>query len=74
MTEGHLVELVRQAILAGLIVIGPVLLAGFAVALVTGLVQAATGIHEPLVGLVDAFAKIRAAGPADEPIVGLAGP
>jgi len=52
MTEGHLVELVRQAILAGLIVIGPVLLAGFAVALVTGLVQAATGIHEPLVGLV----------------------
>jgi flagellar biosynthesis protein FliQ len=52
MTEGQLVELVRQAIFAGLVVIAPVLLAGFAVAVVTGLVQAATGIHEPLVGLV----------------------
>ena len=52
MNEGHLVELVRQAIIAGLVVIAPVLLAGFAVATVTGLVQAATGIHEPLVGLV----------------------
>jgi flagellar biosynthetic protein FliQ len=51
MTDGDLVELVRQAILAGLLVIAPVLLAGFAVATVTGLVQAATGIHEPLVGL-----------------------
>ena len=51
MTDGDLVELVRQAILSGLLVIAPVLLAGFVVALVTGLVQAATGIHEPLVGL-----------------------
>ena len=52
MTDGDLVEIVRQAILSGLLVIAPVLLAGFVVALVTGLVQAATGIHEPLVGLV----------------------
>ena len=51
MTDGNLVELVRQAILSGLLVIAPVLLAGFVVALLTGLVQAATGIHEPLVGL-----------------------
>lgn len=51
MTDTDLVELVRQAILAGLLVIAPVLLAGFCVALVTGLLQAATGIHEPLVGL-----------------------
>ena len=52
MTAGDLSELVRQAILSGLIVIAPVLIAGFAVAAVVGLVQAATGIHEPLVGLV----------------------
>ena len=51
MAGGDLVEIVRQAILSGLLVIAPVLLAGFVVALVTGLVQAATGIHEPLVGL-----------------------
>ena len=51
MTDGNLVELVRQAILSGLLVIAPVLLAGFVVAFLTGLVQAATGIHEPLVGL-----------------------
>jgi flagellar biosynthesis protein FliQ len=52
MVETDLVELVRQALLSGLVVIGPVLLVGFVVALATGLVQAATGIHEPLVGLV----------------------
>jgi flagellar biosynthetic protein FliQ len=51
MTDSDLVELVRQAILTGLLVIAPVLLAGFGVALVTGVMQAATGIHEPLVGL-----------------------
>jgi flagellar biosynthetic protein FliQ len=51
MAGGDLVELVRQAILAGIVVSTPVLLAGFAVATLAGLVQAATGIHEPLVGL-----------------------
>lgn len=51
MTDGDLVEIVRQAILSGLLVIAPVLLVGFGVAVVTGLVQAATGVHEPLVGL-----------------------
>jgi len=52
MADGDLVELVRQAILAGLLVIAPVLCVGFAVAVCTGLLQAATGVHEPLVGLV----------------------
>ena len=52
MSDGDLVEIVRQAILSGLFVIAPALLVGFGVSLVTGLVQAATGIHEPLVGLV----------------------
>ena len=51
MNDGDLVEIVRQALLSGLLVIAPVLLAGFGVALLTGLVQAATGSHEPFVGL-----------------------
>jgi flagellar biosynthetic protein FliQ len=59
--EADLVELVRQALLAGLVIIAPVLLAGFVVATVTGLVQAATGIHEPLVALVPRLAVMGAA-------------
>lgn len=51
MNDGDIVELVRQAILSGMLVVAPVLLVGFGVAIVTGLVQAATGVHEPLVGL-----------------------
>lgn len=47
-----LVELTRQALLVGMVVIAPLLLAGFVVGAVTGLVQAATGIHEPVVGFV----------------------
>ena len=60
MTDGDLVELVRQAILGGLLVIAPVLIVGFGVAVMTGLVQAATGIHEPLVGLVPRLAAMAA--------------
>lgn len=52
MVETQLVELVREAILSGGLAVLPVLVAGFAVALVAGLVQAATGIHEPIVGLL----------------------
>ncbi len=52
MTESELVEYVRQAILAGLLVLAPVVLVGFAVGTLMGLVQAATGIHEQIVGLV----------------------
>lgn len=51
MTE-QLVELVRQAVVAGLVVAAPVLLAGLAVGIVAGLVQAASGVHEPIVGFV----------------------
>lgn len=50
--DADLVELVRQALLCGLLAIAPVLLVGFLVGVLTGLVQAATGIHEQLVGLV----------------------
>jgi len=52
MAETDLVECVRQAILAGLLVIAPVLVVGFVVGSVMGIVQAATGIHEQVVGLV----------------------
>ncbi len=55
MTDG-LVELVRQALLAGLVVAAPVLVAGFIVGTLTGLVQAATGVHEQIVGLVPRLA------------------
>ncbi|RLT16036.1 MAG: flagellar biosynthetic protein FliQ [Planctomycetota bacterium] len=51
-SDSQLVEFVRQAILSGLIVIAPVILMGFIIGTLMGLVQAATGIHEPVVGLV----------------------
>ena len=38
----------------------PVLLAGLAVGVVAGLVQAATGVHEPIVGFVPKFAAMAA--------------
>ena len=50
MTDSQLVELVRQALIGGCVVILPVLLAGLAVGAATGLVQAASGVHEPIVG------------------------
>ena len=49
MSDSQLVEFVRQAILSGLIVIAPVILMGFIIGTLMGLVQAATGIHEPMV-------------------------
>lgn len=52
MTDGALVELVRQALVAGLVAIAPVLAAGFVVGTLAGIVQAATGVHEQIVGLV----------------------
>lgn len=59
MTE-QLVELVRQALVAGLVVAAPVLLAGLAVGIVAGLVQAASGVHEPIVGFVPKAAAMAA--------------
>lgn len=48
----QLVELVRQAVVAGLLAAAPVLLVALAVGVVVGLVQAASGVHEPIVGFV----------------------
>lgn len=55
MSDG-LVEVVRQSLLAGLVVAAPVLLAGFVVGTLAGLLQAATGVHEQIVGLVPRLA------------------
>ena len=52
MTETDLVELVRESLVAGGIVLAPVVVASLVVGLLTGLVQAATGIHDAAVGLV----------------------
>lgn len=49
---GDLVELLRQGLLAGLIALAPILVVGLCVGTLAGLVQAATGVHEPLLGLV----------------------
>lgn len=52
MGDTQLLELVRESIVTGGLALLPLLAVGFAVAVVAGLVQAATGIHEPVVGLV----------------------
>ena len=56
MSDVALVELVRQALVAGAGVLAPVLVAGFVVGTLAGLVQAATGVHEQIVGLVPRLA------------------
>ena len=53
-----LVQVVRMALLEGGLVLAPALAAGFAVALVVGLLQVATGIHEPLVGMLPRLVAI----------------
>jgi flagellar biosynthetic protein FliQ len=58
MTDTDLVELVREAILTGAVAVLPVLAVGLAVGLVTGLAQAATGVHEPVVGFVPKLAAM----------------
>jgi flagellar biosynthesis protein FliQ len=52
MVETQLLEVVRQCLLGGSLAVMPVLAVGFLVAVVVGLIQAATGVQEPLVGLV----------------------
>jgi len=59
--EQDLVELVRHAALAGFVVLLPMLAAGLAVGVVTGLVQAASGVHEPIVGFVPKVVAMGAA-------------
>ena len=61
MSEQDLVELVRHAAVSGLVVLLPVLVAGLAVGVVTGLVQAASGVHEPIVGFVPKLVAMAAA-------------
>ena len=61
MAQIDLVELVRQAILTGAMVLLPVLSVAFLSSLFVGLLQAATGIHEPLVGMVPRLAVMVAA-------------
>jgi flagellar biosynthetic protein FliQ len=56
--DTDLVELVRTTLLSGAVVIAPVLVVGFVVGTLTGLVQAATGIHEPIVGFVPRLAAM----------------
>ncbi len=58
MGDMQLLELVRQCLVTGGFALLPVLAAGFAVAVVAGLMQAATGIHEPVVGLVPRLAAM----------------
>jgi flagellar biosynthetic protein FliQ len=60
-SDQHLVELVRHALVAGMVVLLPVLLAGLVVGTVAGLVQAASGIHEPIVGFVPKLVAMAAA-------------
>ena len=61
MADADLVELVRQALVSGCLVVAPVLGVGFAVAAMMGLFQAATGIHEQVVGLVPRLVAMAAA-------------
>lgn len=56
--ESDLVELVRQALMTGMLAAAPALVVGFAVATVMGLVQSATGVHETFVGLVPRLAAM----------------
>jgi flagellar biosynthesis protein FliQ len=58
MGEMQLLELVQQSFLAGGLALLPVLTVGFAVAIVVGLVQAATGVQEPVIGLVPRLAAM----------------
>jgi flagellar biosynthetic protein FliQ len=60
-SDQHLVEIVRHALIAGLVVLLPVLVVGLVVGAVTGLVQAASGIHEPIVGFVPKLVAMAAA-------------
>lgn len=61
MQEADLVELVRHSLVTGMVAVAPALLVGFVVAVVMGIVQGATGIHESLVGLVPRLVAMAAA-------------
>ena len=48
----ELVRVAREALLLALLVAAPVLVVAFAIALVSGLAQAATGVSDPALGFV----------------------
>tara|TARA_Y100000385_G_scaffold191003_1_gene197484 strand:- start:538 stop:792 length:255 start_codon:yes stop_codon:yes gene_type:complete len=56
MASFDLVSLVRHSLMEGGLLLAPALLAGLSVALVVGVLQSATGIHEPLIGMVPRLA------------------
>ena len=56
--DTDLVELARSTLVSGAAAIAPVLLVGLVVGVVAGLVQAATGVHEQIVGLVPRLAAM----------------
>lgn len=58
MPDSSLVETLRQALVAAMLVGAPALVAAFAVGAVMGLIQAATGIHETAVGLLPRLAVV----------------
>jgi flagellar biosynthetic protein FliQ len=58
MSESDLVECVRQALLSGFFVIAPLLAVAFLTGGLMGLLQAATGIQEQVVGLVPRLVAI----------------
>ena len=65
--ESTLIAVVREAVLVVLTVSAPPLLAALAVGLGTGIVQAATQVQEPTIGVVPRLAAVLAA-------LGIAGP
>jgi flagellar biosynthesis protein FliQ len=58
MSAVDLVEFARQAAVSGLVAVAPALTVGLVVGLVVGFVQAATGIHEQIIGLVPRLAAM----------------
>lgn len=58
MAETALVDLLREAMLTAGMVAAPVLLAGLAVGLVLGILQAATGVQEPTLGQLPRLAAM----------------
>ena len=62
MSADQAIDFARQALLLCLLLAGPVLLVGLIVALVIGLLQAATGINEQTLSFVPKAAAMAIAG------------
>lgn len=68
--EPHLLHVVREAILVVLLVSAPPVGAALAVGLVTGVLQAATQVQEPSVGLVPRLVAVFGALAVASPFIG----